>query len=265
MRYLRGWSVLKQDPDWRRKIGVLALALLSTLVIPLAGQILVQGWFALLLRQVVQGREAPLPRIDFDFNYLGKVLGAGFKPFIVGFLWAMPVAVIAAIYVVLGYAVIIMAAVAGDEESLVLAAACFGVGLLLLIPILVVCQLPAAVAGLKAELADDLSAGLRLDEVLAFTRANLGVLFRGALVFTGVGLVFGAVGLLFCYVGVFPVAVTIGALWNVFLADVYRRPSRTRRRSLGATAHRARRGESAGALCRVDRAAGGKSNAGGRR
>ena len=223
MAYLRGFGVLRQDPDWVRKVGVLSLAAFSTLVIPLAGHIIVQGWFALLLRQVVKGEETPLPRIDFDFQYLGKLLAAGFKPFLVSFLWALPIVFIAGVYFVVGYAIVIAAAVSGDEDSLFVVGACFLSGLLVLIPLLVVLQLPAAVAGLKAELADDLSAGLRLNEVLAFTRANLGVLLRGALLFAGVGSVLGTAGILFCYVGVFPVAIFMGSAWHVFLADVYRR------------------------------------------
>ena len=223
MAYLRGFGVVRQDPDWLRKVGVLSVAAFSTLVIPLAGHIIVQGWYALLLRQVVKGEEGNLPRIDFDFQYLGKLLAAGFKPFLVSLLWALPVAGVAGIGFAVGIPIFIATALSTGDDGAWMAGVCFLIGFLLLIPVLVVMQLPAAVAGLKAELADDVSAGLRLNEVLAFTRANLGVLFRGALVFAGVGTVLGAVGIMLCYVGVFPVAIMMGSAWHVFLADVYRR------------------------------------------
>ncbi len=222
LELFRGLAVLRNDPGWASKFGLLCLALLSQLVIPLAGAIIIQGWTAKLVRQVVDREERELPPLAFDLDLLGKLLVTGFKPFIASFLWGLPAGLVLGLVLGGGYMAVIAAALATDGEALGPALAIFSVAMFVMVPVAALLQLPATVAGLRSELADDLNAGLEFGPVLGFTRQNLGPLLKGMLAYTVVGLVLVPFGLALCYVGVFPVVVALTIGWNVYLADAYR-------------------------------------------
>lgn len=227
MDYLKGYKVFRNDPEWMRKIGIGTLLLLSAMVIPIAGQVVLVGWQALILRRAVAGQDAPLPRLDFDLNYLGKLLGTGFKAFIVRFLWGLPVGILAGALFVCIYFGILAVALGGAATDVGEAAGigmmcCTGAAFLIFVPLVVVLSIPGGVAAMRAELTDDLNQGLRLREVLDFTKQMFRPLFVGSLALWLVGALLGVLGLLACYVGAFFVAV-IGMVAQAHLyAQVYR-------------------------------------------
>ena len=225
MDYLKGYRVFRDDPEWGKKTLYGTLLFFSTIVIPILGQVVLVGWQALILRRAVRGEDSPLPRLDFDTQYLGKLLGIGFKGFIVRFVWSLPVIVLAGAFGVCMYAGIVAAAVSGsgggDEEASVIAMACCCGGSLVLVPLLVVLGIPAAVAAMRAELTDDMNQGLQFGEVMAMTKAMFRPLFMGSLVLWVVGALLGVLGLLACYVGAFAVAVVGMAAQAHFVAQVY--------------------------------------------
>jgi hypothetical protein len=158
MEYLRGLRLMREDPQWMGKLGVACLLLLSSMMIPILGQVTFMGWKSLLVRRTVAGQETPMPRLDLDFDYLGKLLGPGFKSFIARMVWIMPV--VFAMMVVMGvlYAGLIFAAVGGaavhDGEGAAMGGlagmCCMGAAMLVFIPLSMVMQLPAMLAALRA-------------------------------------------------------------------------------------------------------------------
>lgn len=228
MEYLRGYRVFRQDPEWASKLLVGSLLFLSAMVIPLLGQVVLVGWQALILRRAAHGQQAPMPRLELDFDYLGKLAGTGFKGLIVRLVWVMPVVLLfgaLTFCVAMGIPVAVAAGAAagdGDEGMALGAACCVGSILPIMLPVLVLAQIPASVAAMRTELTDDLNAGLAFKEVLAFCRAMKGPLLRGSLVLWLVGTAAGLLGMLLCYVGVFPVAVLGLVVQAHFTAQVYR-------------------------------------------
>jgi len=226
MEYLRGYRALREDPDWGSKLLTATLLFLSTAFIPIIGQIVLTGFQALILRRAVRGRRAPMPRLDWDFQYLGKLLGVGFKGFVVRFLWTLPLLfVVGALFFCLYFAMVLavvgMAESGGDEAVPVLLLSCFAIGSLTFIPLTVLLMIPANVAAMRAELTDDINQGLKFKEVIAFSRQHLGVLFKGslALYLANLGLVL--LGILACYVGAFAAA-SVGLVAHAhFMAQVY--------------------------------------------
>lgn len=170
---------------------------------------------------------SPMPRMDLDFAYLGKLIMTGFKGFIVGFLWMMPVLVPIAFaaFVVLGVVVAgaVQSSETGDDSLLVGGLACLAGGLLFLPPVVALLSIPASVAQLRSELSDDMQRGMGVRDVMAFSRRHFGVLFRGLLILSVVGAVLHVVGLMFCYVGVFPAIVVSSLLHAHFMTQVYER------------------------------------------
>lgn len=224
---LRGYRMLRQDPGFWQKLFVGSVILLSGVAIPLAGRVVIEGWQSIIVRRIAHGQDAgPLPRLDWDFDYLGKLFMEGFKPLIVEFLWSLPAVLVgmplfAGGYLGFLYGVVAIAEGTGDSSGVLTlagSAAALFFGSLLVLLLLV----PARVAALRAELASDLNEGFKFGEVMRFTRQNLGTLIKGQLVLALVGAILGTIGLACCYVGVFAVGFAGLIAQGVFTAQVYR-------------------------------------------
>ncbi len=229
MEYFRGFRAMRQDPEWKGKILVGSLLFLSAIVVPIVGQIALLGWATLVTRQAVRrkGEDGPLPRLDFDFGWLGKLLGIGFKPFLVNFLWRMPMAFLIGGLVGCMYMAVIVAAVSaggrhgdgGAASGLIFTI--FGLAMVLIIPLSVLAQMPAQIAMMRAEVTDDMNAGFKVKEVLRMTRVVLKELIVGNLIIMLVSIPLVFAGMLACYVGIFPVAVVLQVVYAHFLAQLY--------------------------------------------
>ncbi|MEM9191763.1 MAG: DUF4013 domain-containing protein [Myxococcota bacterium] len=223
MEYLRGYRVIRNDPDWMSKLGLGSLLLFSQVFIPIIGPIVFTGWVALIMRRAVRGEIDQLPRLDFDFSYLGKLLGPGFKGFIVQFLWQLPlVFLFFALYMgAIVVSVIAMNESPSPEETSKTIMVIIALVMILVTPVSIVLAIPGQVAAMRAELTDELNAGLQFGDVLKFTKANFGVLLKGVLILSIVNGFLTLLGLLFCYVGAFPAMVVGGVARAHFLAQVY--------------------------------------------
>lgn len=225
MDHFRGFKLLRQDPEWVSKLAIASLFIFSAGIIPLLGQILLQGWYARVFRHVARGEGAPLPPIKLDMDSLGKLLGAGIKPTIVAIVWQIPIMFVVLPLLGVTYAGLIIALTSNQGDEVVLGAlVCFGVALVLLVPLLMLLTLPLSVAMVRSELADDFGPGFQVGEILAFTRKNLGTLFRASLVHGLVGFFVGLpIGLLTCFIGMYPIIVVLSLCGQVVYADVYRK------------------------------------------
>lgn len=222
MQYLRGWRALRQDPDWLRKIGV-AIVLLF---VPFVGGIIVTGWTSLMVRRAVSGQDAPLPRLDFDMDYLGKLLMVGFKAFIARMLWSLPVTAVSMAAGCCMYVGLIgsLATMSGsqDGEGVGLALACMALGFAVIFPIVViVLALPVHVAVMRAELTDDLNSAMRFKDVLSTTKLLAKELVLGQIVLTMIGTAIAIVGICTFYIGLFPGIVVMQIIVSYWLAELY--------------------------------------------
>lgn len=223
MEYLRGWRALRKDPQWITKV------LIGTLfnLIPVVGPIVLTGWLSLALRRAVSGQDAPLPRLDFDFEYLKNLVMAGFKGFLAQLLWSLPLVVL----IVFAYVGCIVSAVvvAGASQS---SGEDPGIGMsivalvfLVVMPILIIAlSLPLNIARLRAELTDDLGVAMRIKDVFAMTRMMMKELIVGQFVLMCIGIgVLLPFGLITLSLGLYPAAIVMQVIATYWLAEVYKR------------------------------------------
>ena len=76
-----------QDDDWIKKIALTA----AISFIPLIGQFALLGWMVELTRRVIRGDAEPLP----DWADFGGILVLGLKMFVIGFVYSLPLILIA--------------------------------------------------------------------------------------------------------------------------------------------------------------------------
>lgn len=76
-----------QDEDWIKKI-VLTVVISF---IPVIGQLALLGWMVELTRRVIRGDAAPLP----DWADFGGILLLGLKMFVIGFVYSLPLVLLA--------------------------------------------------------------------------------------------------------------------------------------------------------------------------
>lgn len=231
MDYLRGLRRLREDPDWLSKIGVGSLLMLSAMIIPFLGQVALAGWGAVMVRRAVSGQETPLPRLDLDFDYLGKLLGTGFKAFLAAFIWGLPAGVLIGTGIVCVYFGAIFTAIggaaAGGDAGGALGGmgmlCALGVGMPLLMIVALVAQLPAQMAAIRAELADDLNAALQFGAVMDMTKRVFRELLIGTLVLAFVQWLMVVGSLLLCYLPLIPCMVAMIVARAHFAAQLYQR------------------------------------------
>ena len=233
MQYLRGWTALRNDPEWVGKVGWASLIVLTGMCIPVVGQIALLGWNALMLRRAACGQDSPLPRLEMDLNYLMKLVETGFKSFLAGLLWSIPlIAAIMVGYCCMYAGVVAMfgAAAAGASaggEAGAGIGAIFGVVVMivcffLLFAFIMVANMVTQVAVLRAELSDDVGAALRFGEVMKMTKMLAKELIVGMIVLQLVALVGVFIGLISLYLLLFPVVVILQIITTYFRAELYR-------------------------------------------
>jgi hypothetical protein len=223
MHYLRGYRTLRDDPSWTSKVLVGWVFMLSSLVIPVLGQVAVAGWGVYALRWGVarelarrEGRDRQdlqgAPPLAFDMDLIGKLMGPGFKAFIVRLVWTLPivflvVGTLACVWLAAAVAAGALAESSGNRD-LGGALGCLAIGsMVLLLPLVFLAQVPATFAAMRVELTDDLGEGLKFGEVMAMTRALFGPAALGVLLQSLVNFGLALVGFILCYFPAFAVTV----------------------------------------------------------
>jgi hypothetical protein len=189
MDFGKAFSFVFEDEEWLKKIGVAGLIIL----IPVIGVLVIYGWMVEIVRRVVNGSPEPLP----DWSDFGGYLGDGFKTFVIGFVYSLPL-------LIFNVCIVGSSALMGQsgEDSIVavvgILTTCISC-LMALYGIAVSFVLPAAIG--KFAVSDELGAAFRFGEVIRLVRENVGPF---ALVFLGsllAGLV-ASLGTIACVIGV---------------------------------------------------------------
>ena len=190
MDFARAFSFQFQDPDWVKKIAIIALISL----IPIVGQFVALGWSLDVTRRVIQRDQTPLPDLRF-----GEQLGHGFRGFVVGLVYALPIILIQ-LPIIIASSLVSSGNVNPDVANTVLAAVsvCCG-GLIVVYSLFLAVILPVATTNFVAQ--NRIGAALRLGEVLGLFRAA-----PGAWLFVLLGVIVGgfvaSFGTILCVVGV---------------------------------------------------------------
>jgi hypothetical protein len=209
----KAFSFVFDDENWVVKVligGILTL-------IPFVGAILMYGYGLELMKNVIQGRDKPLPEWD---DWGGKLVG-GIVYFVIGLVYALPIIVVSLCFA--GLMSVFGAAEAEEAVNVIgsLGGICFG-GLAFLYGILLTLVLPAAY-GRYLE-TDEIGAAFRFGELFALVRDNLGS-WLIALVLTWLAGLIGGLGLILCLVGVLFTAFWANLVTMYLWGDAYREAS----------------------------------------
>ena len=208
MDFVKAFTFIFDDPDWIKKVGIVALVSL----IPIVGSLVLLGYALEAGQRVIRQDAQLLPDLDF-----GAQLGLGFKSFVIGLVYAIP-----AILIYLPM-VIVPIALSSGENSDTANTAVLGVmvccgGLLLLYGILMMVLIPAAHGNFIAT--GQLGAAFRFGEIFSLLRAAPGAYL---MVLLG-GLIGGFIaplGTIACGVGVLLTAAYVSIVMGSLYARAY--------------------------------------------
>lgn len=189
----RSFMYVTEDQEWWKKI--LIVGLLS--LIPVVGQFYLIGYVLEVLRNVINGRELPLPQAVEDFG--GRIL-KGLMMSLILAIYILPVAVIAGCA---GGGGQVFIAVMDDQELATTLmgvwSACFGcLSLLLIIPVGLAAPL---IWGIYAE-TGSFGAAFQLGKIFGMLKSVIGPAFIVLLLSGVVGFVAALAGTLACVIGV---------------------------------------------------------------
>lgn len=209
MDALAGFRAFFADPDWKKKAAWGSALLLSGMCVPFLGQVVVQGWAAQSVRRAAfTGEAAPAPaRLDWDTDYLTRLIGPGFRILIAQFLWSLPLLIV-------GIPALLIAVFLGDDGPFGDFAGAASIPLRVvgyLVYFLAVSAAPLVSAGAVTvvSVTDKLESALNFALVFDVLRKSLGTVLGGFIVLMIAGGFATVIGLLACCVGVFPAQVAL--------------------------------------------------------
>jgi len=219
MEYLRGFRALRNDPAAASKILTASAVLLVGSCIPLLPQVVLMGWTAVAMRRAVQG-DMSVPPLRFDTSYLSKLIHAGFKGLLASMIWSIPFVVLVAVVMICFVAGGMVALRSFGETAGILAVVVFYP---LMMVLSIVAQIPAQAALVRAELADDLQAGMKVGPVFDLAKKGARDFVVGSLVLALLSIPLAMLGMLLCGLGVIPVTVVLFYAQAHIRAQVYER------------------------------------------
>lgn len=211
MEYSKALTFIWEDPRWQQKmlIGtgvVIASVVLSIVLVGVLGFLIIAGYSVRLLQNVRAGQPHPLP----EWDEWGEDLARGFKLFVVGIVWALPVMILV---------------IPSGIGSAMTGARSEGIQLLgVLLSITTGCLsvlygllLAAVSPGFSIAFAKDeqIMSGLQFRDIVAWTQDNIGQVVVVVLIVIvasiAISLLSSIVGVLLCVIGLI-VTIPLGTL-----------------------------------------------------
>ena len=188
----RALSYITDDEDWLKKLAIGGLISL----IPVVGQIYAQGYATQVLKNIIGGKESPLPEPTEDF---GDKLLHGVIAWVITTVYALPLILLS---IISGIGIALVTAPVDSDVAGVLAAltgSCAGlIGLALLV------AYGLFVPYAWSAYAESLQFGdaFKLSTIWTMVKANIGQTLLTLLVIALVSIVAGSVGSAVCGIGV---------------------------------------------------------------
>lgn len=197
MDFGKAFSYVFDDPDWVKKVllgGVITLVPILNFA--------ASGYSLEVTRRVINNDPHPLP----EWDDIGGKLVKGFLYAVIGFVYALPILLLACLMqggiMALGGAASSSSTSANDAlgGAAVIVMSCFGC-LILLYSVFMGIVLPAAIGNYAAK--DQLGAAFRFGEVFALVQKNISAYLMVLVIGIVAGLAAGLVGSIACGVGAF--------------------------------------------------------------
>jgi hypothetical protein len=115
MEYFRAYNYIFENPNWIMNVLMGFLCILSTMIIPLLGQLLFMGYQFEVAQGLLMTQGTRYPH--FDLNRFGDYLMRSLYPFVVSLVFVLPLVVILAMGI--GMVTAVAAAAGGDEGEAV--------------------------------------------------------------------------------------------------------------------------------------------------
>jgi len=212
MDFARAFSYIFEDQDWLKKVGIAALVFL----IPVLGPITVLGWSLTVTKRLIEGQTTDLlPGWDNFSDHMTL----GFKAFVVGFAYSLPVTVMSSCTNILP---ILAENMSGDTYETVMmitgvVSICFSC-LMIIYSIFLGLVTPVAYA--KVAVTGEIGAGFRFGEIFGMIKAA-----PGAYVLVLVGSIaagfLASLGLIACVIGVIFTSALATAVMAHFYGQAY--------------------------------------------
>ena len=215
MDYAKALTFLWEDPRWKEKLTIgtvvmlLSMALMPVLI-GVVGILIVMGYCVRLLQNVEKGNQYPLP----EWDQWSEDLTRGSKLFVVSFVWALP-ALLLAIPIIMGGVMMGFGDENGSGFLTGVGGLTFGLGYCLVLVFSIFYTLVTPGFTLWFARGEQISDGLKLTEIWAWTRKNLGGVILVMIAYWVASFVIttvaSLVGLVLCLVGLV-VTVPLGTL-----------------------------------------------------
>jgi hypothetical protein len=209
----RSFSYVTEDQEWVRKVLIGALISL----IPIIGQFYLMGFAIEVLRNILQGRETPLPEPTDDF---GDKLVKGILIWVIAFIYFLPLTIVSTCSGAGG--AIFSSAI--DDPDAVNAVTGIWSGLFGCLSIVIGVLIGLLMPFVWSKYAEtgEFGEAFKFSEIFAMLRDNIGQAFIATLVSALAGILAFVVGLILCGIGLI-VTLFYAQLITVFLyGSVYR-------------------------------------------
>ena len=187
----RALAYITDDEDWLQKLligGLLSL-------IPIVGQIWALGYATQVLKNIIEGRESPLPELIEDF---GDKLIQGLLVSIMMVVYFLPLALVVAL---VSTSIAVVASTADEDVAGVLAAtmgSCLG---LFAVALGIIAGLLLPYGWSNYAVSGQFGEAFKLSEVFAMFKVNVGQTLLTLLVLGVLGAIAGSVGSAACGIG----------------------------------------------------------------
>ncbi len=191
MDFGKAFSYVFDDPDWLKKVGLGGVIN----IVPILNFAAI-GYGLEVIQRVIRNDPRPLP----EWDDIGGKLVKGLLVAVIGFVYMLPIIIMAICVQVVSIAIAGGASSSEDTAAMLVTVimGCLGC-LILLYSLFIGLVLPAALGNYAAK--DQLGAAFRFGEVVALVQKNLG-LYLMVLLITIVASLVGSLGSIACIIGV---------------------------------------------------------------
>jgi hypothetical protein len=216
MRYMQSYRFIFASPNWMTNVLLGALAVLSTQVIPVVGQLILIGYLFEVIDHFHYHHNRKDPETDhypdLNLNRMMDYLVRGAWPMLAQIVCMLPVVFVAMVVLFMGF---IVAGIVGEQFGGAFALIIFVLMFFVYISILFAANVFVIPIYLRAGIARDFGSAFSLTFVKDFLSRVGKEAFLTQLFLLSTNLVLFFVGMLACFIGVFP------ALAIAFMAAHY--------------------------------------------